>query len=73
MELYSLLREIADSWGLLALTLIFVGVVLFAFRPGSRALHQDIANIPLRNDTLPGTCCGDCNNACAGARLAKDL
>ncbi len=53
MDWYSLLREIADSWGLLALTLIFLGVVLWAFRPGSRALHKDIAEIPFRHDTLP--------------------
>ncbi|MEM9778926.1 MAG: cbb3-type cytochrome c oxidase subunit 3 [Pseudomonadota bacterium] len=53
MDTYSILREIADSWGLLALTLIFLGVIVWAFRPGSRALHADIAEIPLRNDTLP--------------------
>ena len=53
MDLYSILRAFADSWGLLALTLFFLGVVLFAFRPGSRKLHEDIANIPFRNDTLP--------------------
>ncbi len=50
---YSILRELADSWGLLALTLIFVGVILFTFRPGSAALHRDAAQVPLRNDRLP--------------------
>ncbi|WP_112320646.1 cbb3-type cytochrome c oxidase subunit 3 [Oceanibium sediminis] len=65
MDTYTLLREFADSWALLVLTLIFIGVVLFAFRPGSRALHKDIANIPLRNDTLPQS--GEDR-----ARLAKD-
>jgi len=54
MDTYSLLREIADSWGLLALTLIFLGVVVFAFRPGSKELHADIAEIPLRNDISLG-------------------
>lgn len=53
MELYSLLREIADSWVLLLMTLFFLGIVYFAFRPGSRAMHEDIAQIPLRNDKLP--------------------
>ncbi len=53
MDLYSFLREMADSFGLLALTLIFIGVVVFAWRPGSRALHDDIAQIPLRNDDAP--------------------
>jgi cytochrome c oxidase cbb3-type subunit 4 len=53
MGLYSILREFADSWGLLALVFVFLGVVAFVFRPGSRAVHDDIANIPLRNDALP--------------------
>lgn len=43
MDTYSLLRQFADSWMLLALTLIFVGVIVWAFRPGSRRLHQDAA------------------------------
>lgn len=54
MDTYSLMREIADSWGLLALTLVFLGVVVFVFRPGSKALHSDIAEIPLRNDISLG-------------------
>jgi len=53
MDLYSLMRQIADSWGLLSLLLIFLGVILFAFRPGSRAIHRDISMIPLRNEDQP--------------------
>ena len=44
MELYSLLREFADSWVLLFLTLFFLGVFVWAWRPGSRKTHEDIAN-----------------------------
>ena len=51
-DTYSFLRELADSWVLLAMTLFYVGAIFWAFRPGSRATHDDIANIPLRNDTL---------------------
>ncbi|WP_231886310.1 cbb3-type cytochrome c oxidase subunit 3 [Sulfitobacter sp. HI0054] len=40
----------ADSWALLILTLIFLGVIAWAFRPGSRALHDDAAAVPFRND-----------------------
>ncbi|RMF41053.1 MAG: cbb3-type cytochrome c oxidase subunit 3 [Alphaproteobacteria bacterium] len=54
MDTYTLLREFADSWMLLSMVVIFVGIALYTFRPGSRRLHEDIANIPLRNDTLPG-------------------
>ena len=53
METYTLLRSFADSWGLLAMTLFFIGVVIFTFRPGSRRTHADIADIPLRNDDKP--------------------
>ncbi|MEM8869007.1 MAG: cbb3-type cytochrome c oxidase subunit 3 [Pseudomonadota bacterium] len=71
MDTYSLLREFADSWALLALTLIFLGVIVWVFRPGSRDLHRDIANIPLRNDTLPKSRCANCPGGCGGQRKAK--
>jgi cytochrome c oxidase cbb3-type subunit 4 len=51
MEHYSFLREFADSWGLLAMMLFFVGAVAFLFRPGAKAMHDDAASIPLRDDT----------------------
>ncbi len=36
MDTYHILRDFADSWVLLACSLFFVGVVVWAFRPGSR-------------------------------------
>jgi len=51
MDTYSIFREFADSWGLLAMVLFFAGAVLYTFRPGSKKTHEDAANIPLRNDT----------------------
>lgn len=53
MELYSLLREFADSWVLLFLTLFFLGVCVWAWRPGSRVVHDDIANSIFRHDLKP--------------------
>lgn len=53
MELYTLLREFADSWMLLLLFLVFLSVILWAFRPGSRAIHADTADIPFRHETAP--------------------
>ena len=50
METYTALRAFADSWGLLFLTLFFIGVVIFAFRPGSKRLADDAARIPLKED-----------------------
>ena len=53
METYTALRHFADSWGLLAMALFFVGAVVFAFRPGSRALADEAARIEAiaRGDT----------------------
>lgn len=53
MDMYSLMREFADSWALLALFVVFLGVVLWAYRPGSRAVHDDIAKSIFRNDLKP--------------------
>lgn len=53
METYSFLRELADSWGLLAMTALFLGVCLWVFRPGSRSMHDDAANSIFRNDRRP--------------------
>lgn len=55
MDTYSFLRELADSWVLLLMALFYIGTIVWAFRPGSRATHDDIAQIPLRNDTLDTT------------------
>jgi cytochrome c oxidase cbb3-type subunit 4 len=53
METYSFLRHLADSWFLLAMTLGFLGLCVWAFRPGSRAMHQDVATSIFRNDNHP--------------------
>jgi cytochrome c oxidase cbb3-type subunit 4 len=50
MDTYTALREFADSWGLLAMTLFFLGVVVFAFRPGSRKSADEAARIPLKDE-----------------------
>ena len=53
METYSFLREFADSWALVALTLVFVGAVVWAWRPGSSRLHDEAATSIFRNDVKP--------------------
>jgi cytochrome c oxidase cbb3-type subunit 4 len=52
METYTAMRHFADSWALLAMTLFFVGVVIFAFRPGSRKQAERAASIPLDDTPL---------------------
>jgi len=53
MGTYTLLREIADSWVLLAMFVFFFAAVAWTLRPGSREQHEDSANIPFRNEDKP--------------------
>ncbi len=53
MDQYSWLRQLADSWVMLALFLVFIGVVFWAFRPGSRRVHEDIADSIFRHENKP--------------------
>lgn len=53
MQAYSFLRHLADSWFLLAMTLGFLGLCLWAVRPGSRKTHEDVAKSIFRNDDRP--------------------
>lgn len=52
-DTYTIMRVFAGSAGLVFMFLVFVGIVLWAFRPGSRKVHQDTANIPFRHDDKP--------------------
>ncbi|GLQ38437.1 cytochrome-c oxidase [Rhizobium albus] len=47
MDTYTAMRAFADSWALLAMTLFFFGVVIFALRPGGRNASHQAAQIPL--------------------------
>ena len=55
MELYTILRQFADSWMLLFLFSVFVVVVIWAFRPGSSKTYEDTANIPFRHEDKAAT------------------
>lgn len=68
MEQYTLLRQFADSWMLLALFAFFVGVILWVFRPGANAIHRDTADIPFRNTDAPTPRRGDAKPATKEAR-----
>lgn len=50
MSTYEALRHFADSWGLLFLTLIFLGVILWVMRPGARERYREQADIPFKHD-----------------------
>ena len=51
---YETLRQIADSWGLLYLVVLFVGIVLFTFRPGSKSKADKAAKIPFSEENKNG-------------------
>ncbi|MBC7154190.1 MAG: cbb3-type cytochrome c oxidase subunit 3 [Rhodobacteraceae bacterium] len=53
METYTFLRAFADSWVLLALTAFFVGIIFWAFRPGSKPIHDAAATSIFRNEDKP--------------------
>jgi len=50
---YHILREIADSWVLLGLFVFFVGMFVWAWRPGSRKVHDEAADVVFRNENAP--------------------
>ena len=41
---YETLRQFADSYGLLAMAMIWLGLIGWAFRPGARKRNRDAAN-----------------------------
>ena len=53
MEEPSLIEQIWQNRTLVFLFTAFIIAVLFAFRPGSRKVHRDSAEIPFRHDDKP--------------------
>ncbi|MEI9401871.1 cbb3-type cytochrome oxidase subunit 3 [Mesorhizobium argentiipisi] len=47
---YNLMREFADSWGLLVMALFFVGCIAFALRPGGKTRADQAAQILFKDD-----------------------
>ncbi len=53
METYSFLRQFADSWALLTLFVVFVGIAFWVWRPGSRRSQDEAATSIFRNEDHP--------------------
>ncbi len=47
---YEKLRHFADSWGLVFMVLVMIGVLAWTFRPGAGKHHEDASMIPLRDE-----------------------
>lgn len=48
---YETLRHLADSWGLLAMLLVFLVLALWPFRPGAGPRNRDAAGVIFEDDT----------------------
>ena len=55
METYTFLRQLADSWVLLAMFAFFAGVAIWAFLPSQARNREDASMIPFRDDAPTGT------------------
>ena len=53
METYDTLRYFISIGSLVAMVVLFIGVVLFIFRPGSKKVHEETSNMIFRNDDRP--------------------
>lgn len=47
---YDTLRHLADSWGLLAMVLTFLALVLWPFRPGAKGANETAAKMIFEDD-----------------------
>ena len=47
---YDDLRHFADSWGLLAMALLFLTLIAWPFRPSARARNEEAANMIFKDD-----------------------
>jgi len=48
---YESLRHFADSWGLMAMAVVFVLLSLWPFRPGARRDNEEAANLIFKDDS----------------------
>lgn len=47
---YTMMRQFADSWGLLGMLLFFIAAVALAYRPTAKKNHDDAASIPFKEN-----------------------
>ena len=71
MDTYDMMRHFADSWGLLAMVLFFLGVVLRSVNPARGAEMAEAAAIPL-DDRAPKDFEGDVERKRGEGREGKE-
>lgn len=52
-SLYEGLRNLADSWGLAIMALVFAGLAAWPFRPGAKESNRAAANLIFGDDEGP--------------------
>jgi cytochrome c oxidase cbb3-type subunit 4 len=75
IDVSAILAQIVENWTLVFLFSFFVFNAFFVFRPGSRALHDDAAQVPFRkleDAPEPVMHAGACP-ACTGAQVPSDF
>jgi cytochrome c oxidase cbb3-type subunit 4 len=72
METYTFMRELADSWVLLAMFGFFFGAAVWAFLPSQRSAREDASLIPFRNEAAP-TASSDTRERNADANKSREL
>lgn len=72
MDTYSFLRQLADSWVLLAMALFYLTAILWAFRPSAKNIHKELASLPLRDDSVLDPCANNCED-CSCKKLVPEL
>lgn len=54
MSLYEQLRHFADSYGLVALLVLFLGLCLWVFRPGAKQHNREAARSIFEDEDIEG-------------------
>jgi cytochrome c oxidase cbb3-type subunit 4 len=80
IDLSAIFEQILENWTLVFLFSFFVFNALFVFRPGSRVVHEDAAQVPFRtredapalDETICPAACAGCAS-CAAAINQKEL
>ena len=54
MSFYDQLRHLADSYGLVALLVLFLGLCLWVFRPGAKQHNREAARSIFKEDEIEG-------------------
>lgn len=47
---FETVSHFAQTWGLIYLIILFIGMLVYVMRPGAKKKFEDAANIPFKED-----------------------